>query len=424
LAFLPVFGMSQGGVHFEEGLTWQQVKDKAKAEHKYVFVDCFATWCGPCKQMDKNVYPMDSVGDVVNSNFVSVKVQCDTSKDDNESAKAWYADAHEIVSEYKITAYPTFLFFSPEGKIVHQGLGFQKPEAFAKLANEALDPQKQYYTLVENYQQGKRDFAVMPTLSAAAQQFKDTSLSRVIAEDYIYNYLNRLPEASFCTRDNFVFIGTHVTTVSSKARIFDWCFRRPAEVDTILHDKGFSDRLVNFVVYKEEIAPSMSAAKISGRTPNWEAIGSAIRKKFGAAYVENNILNAKIGWYRSVKDWKNYTKYLVAKMDKDDVQKNVPAGFWGFVGLNASAWDVFEHSDNKMELEKALTWSNIVITKIEPKSGPNYGTFMDTKANLLYKLGKKEEALELEAKASALTPNDKQVQEAYKKMQEGKPTWE
>ena len=63
------------------------------------------------------------------------------------------------------------------------------------------------------------------------------------------------------------------------------------------------------------------------------------------------------------------------------------------------------------------------MTKIEPKTGPNYGTFIDTKANLLYKLGRKKEALELEAKASALTPDDKEVQEAYQKMKEGKPTW-
>ncbi len=36
-------------IHFENGLSWEQIKEKAKAEHKYIFVDCYATWCGPCK---------------------------------------------------------------------------------------------------------------------------------------------------------------------------------------------------------------------------------------------------------------------------------------------------------------------------------------------------------------------------------------
>jgi thiol:disulfide interchange protein len=43
------------GINFENNLSWEQVKEKAKAENKYIFVDCYATWCGPCKAMDKEV---------------------------------------------------------------------------------------------------------------------------------------------------------------------------------------------------------------------------------------------------------------------------------------------------------------------------------------------------------------------------------
>jgi thiol:disulfide interchange protein len=46
---------SSKGIRFEHGLSWAQVKEKAKAENKYIFMDCYATWCGPCKAMDKNV---------------------------------------------------------------------------------------------------------------------------------------------------------------------------------------------------------------------------------------------------------------------------------------------------------------------------------------------------------------------------------
>ena len=47
--------MATQGIHFEDGVSWQHVQQKAKAEDKYIFVDCYATWCGPCKQMDKKV---------------------------------------------------------------------------------------------------------------------------------------------------------------------------------------------------------------------------------------------------------------------------------------------------------------------------------------------------------------------------------
>ena len=42
----------QKGVQFVHGLKWTEVKAKAKAENKYIFVDCFTTWCGPCKMIE------------------------------------------------------------------------------------------------------------------------------------------------------------------------------------------------------------------------------------------------------------------------------------------------------------------------------------------------------------------------------------
>jgi len=124
--FLPTLSKAQQGpgIHFEQGLSWQQIKEKAKAEHKYIFVDCFATWCGPCKMMDQMVYPNDTVGRLMNDKFLSVRMQFDTSKTDNEEVKASYADAHQLMADYQVNAFPTFLFFSPEGQLVHKGLGF------------------------------------------------------------------------------------------------------------------------------------------------------------------------------------------------------------------------------------------------------------------------------------------------------------
>ena len=60
------------GIKFEEGLSWEQVKQKAKTENKFIFVDCYATWCAPCKMMDKYVYQNDTVGEFVKDKFIYV----------------------------------------------------------------------------------------------------------------------------------------------------------------------------------------------------------------------------------------------------------------------------------------------------------------------------------------------------------------
>src|ERR1700760_3185564 len=100
------------GIQFDHKSSWEQIKEIAKKEGKYIFVDCFATWCGPCKEMDKSIYPLQIVGDSVNRHFISVKVQIDTSKNDDEYTKSWYRQAKYLADLYHVNSLPTFLFFS------------------------------------------------------------------------------------------------------------------------------------------------------------------------------------------------------------------------------------------------------------------------------------------------------------------------
>jgi len=116
LLLLPLFLSAQQGMKFEHGLTWNQVQAKAKAENKFIFMDAFTTWCGPCRYMAATIFPMEKVGDFFNKNFINVKVQLDSTANDNEEVKNWYADGHTIMNTYKIRAFPTYLFFDPNGK--------------------------------------------------------------------------------------------------------------------------------------------------------------------------------------------------------------------------------------------------------------------------------------------------------------------
>ena len=417
LVLAPLIGLGQG-VNFESGLSWQQVLAKAKAENKYIFVDCYASWCGPCKMMDRDVYPKDSVGEAMNAHFVSVKVQMDTAKSDDDGVKAWYADAHALMTTYNIGAFPSFLFFSPDGKIVHRGLGFQKSAAFVQLAADAQDAGKQYYTLLERYRAGARDFAVMPYLIKSAKTFHEPEIDSAMAADYLHGYLDKLNNAEICSKENLDFMGNVAKEMSSKDKVFLCFFKHGELADSVMHDKEYAKRFVNYIVAKEEITPVTTEAKISGKEPDWEKISKNIKHKFGPAYVEGNVVGAKVGWYRTAKDWTNYTKYLVVQMDLQGLQ-NVPGGLMGILILNNSAWDVFQHSDNKEELEKAVTWSDRAIQMEDKPSG----NMLDTKANLLYKLGKKDEAIELETKALQLDPKAKDINETLQKMQHGEPTW-
>ena len=92
----------QRGIEFTKGLTWAQVKEKAKKENKYIFLDGYTTWCGPCKQMAREVFPQAALGEFFNKNFLNVAVQFDVTKKDGQEVKNWYNDAAALAKNYKI----------------------------------------------------------------------------------------------------------------------------------------------------------------------------------------------------------------------------------------------------------------------------------------------------------------------------------
>ena len=190
----PLGNSISKGIQFEQVSCWQQILNKAKEEKKFIFVDCYATWCLPCKKMDSEVFSSKQVGEVINSHFISVRIQMDTIKTDDEYIKAWYSEAHDIKQQYKVSEFPTYLFFSPDGKIVHRYLYALPDSLFLKVAKNALDPERQYYTLLENYQIGKKNYPRMNYLADISKRIGEDSIANIIATDYLHNYLNNLSE--------------------------------------------------------------------------------------------------------------------------------------------------------------------------------------------------------------------------------------
>ena len=50
-----IVGFTQDGVNFEH-LSFKEALDKAQAENKLVFVDCYTFWCGPCRKEIPNKF--------------------------------------------------------------------------------------------------------------------------------------------------------------------------------------------------------------------------------------------------------------------------------------------------------------------------------------------------------------------------------
>jgi len=406
------------GIRFEQGLSWAQVKAKAKAENKYIFMDCYATWCGPCKLMDKETYPQKFVGDFVNARFIAIKVQLDSTGSDNPDIQKWYNDAKSIQKSYQVTAMPTFLFFSPEGKIVHRFSGALPDSLFVRLATHALDTNYQYYTRLEKYRAGKMAFADIPKLADAARDNGYKKLADTIARYCIDNYLLKLNESKLYTENNIYFIAEHTNT--SKDKSFDFFYRNRTKIDKVAN-ANIAEGVVEGIITKEEINPRVwPANKAFQENPDWKVLTEVIEKKYGVELAERAVLDAKLRWYNEKKDWPQITKYTIQKLNKFGLDTSGVLG--KIVANNIMYLVVFKHSDKKAELLTAAAAMKEIVKSMPAVAGDAY--YIDTYASLLYKAGRVQEALLWEEKADSLSQHkDKDIPGILEKMKKHEPTW-
>ena len=63
-------GAAQGQVKFETKST-DAVREMAIKSGKLVFIDLYASWCPPCRMMEREVFSRKDVGDFMQQRFVA-----------------------------------------------------------------------------------------------------------------------------------------------------------------------------------------------------------------------------------------------------------------------------------------------------------------------------------------------------------------
>ena len=115
--------IEEGGIIFQNK-TWDEVLQLAKKEEKYIFLDVYASWCGPCKMLKRTTFSDKVVGSFYNENFINVAFDAEKGEGIN------------IAQQYRVSGYPTLMFISPEGKVVRSVMGYHNSEQLLKLGEQ------------------------------------------------------------------------------------------------------------------------------------------------------------------------------------------------------------------------------------------------------------------------------------------------
>ncbi|MVN22578.1 thioredoxin family protein [Mucilaginibacter arboris] len=109
---------------------WNAAVKKASAQKKFIFVDCYATWCGPCKMLKMRTFTNKRVADFFNQNFVNVSIDMEKGQ------------GPALAQQWRLQAYPTLIIFDENTKPVLGTMGFMNPNDLMAFAEQALKQKK------------------------------------------------------------------------------------------------------------------------------------------------------------------------------------------------------------------------------------------------------------------------------------------
>ena len=159
------------GVNFVEGKTFAEAVAMAKANGKKVFLDCYTTWCGPCRMMTNTVFPQKVVGDYMNKEFVNIKIDMEK------------GEGPELAKRLKVRAYPTFVMFDGDGKEIGRMVGgLPNGDEFVTAVKAAIG-EMSVASMTERYEKGERGEKFMTEyLTVLSKAYENEKAQKVAAE--------------------------------------------------------------------------------------------------------------------------------------------------------------------------------------------------------------------------------------------------
>lgn len=348
--FIGALAWAQG-IKFEEG-NFASILAKAKKENKLVFIDAYASWCGPCKLMVKNIFPLKNVGDYYNSHFINAKIDMEK------------GEGIDLAKKYNVKAFPTYLFIDGNGEAVHRTLGYVEEKDFIQFAMDAGDPNKRLTSLKQQFEKGEKNPAFLKNL-AELTIYNDSEFAAKVLNVYFKG------KTTMDEEDVQLLLSGTQSTESPLYKIF---LDKKAEIIKILPEDRYEKQNQNIQI------STISKKAYNPDTKTWDEqyFMTGIQKLMDKESAEKLLKKMKASRALKNKDLPLYEKLTL------ELYKDYSAA--SSAELNSIAWNFFENISNKTSLQQAIAWGEESVKKDQ-----NYAN-TDTLANLYNKVGDKKNA--------------------------------
>lgn len=253
---------------FAQGINFVESYDKAlKLAKKYdrkIFLDVYTQWCGPCKAMEKNIFPLQEVGDFFNRNYLSVKIDAGTE------------EGKKIAEKFGVNSYPTSVFLDKNGKFIHKISGGLQAKKLILEAKKSMSPKAmELRKKMDKYVAGKMNNEEIPSYLKLLKEV-DLDCSTVL-DDYLSTFKKR----RLYTDDVYKLIVTYSRGTSSPS--FKFLVDNYKKFSKVVDKKNFDRQIYSryvFQTYENNRANKSSASMYAYLKKSGIKFYGAIRENY------------------------------------------------------------------------------------------------------------------------------------------------
>jgi tetratricopeptide (TPR) repeat protein len=256
-----------------------------------------------------------------------------------------------LAMKYRVTGFPSYLIFSPEGKLVYKTFGYQKAPDFLKNLNNSITPGlEQFYNGISDEPElNFPDFYRNAFAGNGKRIFPDS----IEIDSYFRTENNWFSEVSFSILSRF--------EVPDTVNRF---FLKNIEQYRYLYSIDADDKISGMIYRLMSKAVKNKDMDLAGEA--FSMIDMYIKED------RNEIKQSYLLMYLSeTSDWKNFYATFQKVLDTE--------GYKNSEMINNYAWDIYKKCDDPDVISKAAEWMKNVTD-----ADPQY-MFLDTYAALLYK---------------------------------------
>jgi len=319
--------------------SWNDLKAIAAKEQKLIFIDAYTDWCSWCKVMDKETFSDKVVADFMNAKFINVRYEMETGFGALMSGK------------YRVNGFPTFLIFTPDGRLVNRIVGYHKTKEFLEKLNIALDPSKHdnLTGVSDVIDAGFPEFYKLSFLKAELRKRPDSAT----VNNFLASSSNLLNEVSWSILYRFSGL--------LEPQYKQFIFKNSDTIKTLFGSydlESVTGQLLSSEL-RSAIAKNDTAAL-------YEVIEKT--KKYSSRSAVDIERNYRIQFYQGTKQWAKFAEII--ELNRSILDENY---------FNSYSWTIYERCDDKKVIVQATKWMADIVKKHSKYM------FLDTYAALLYK---------------------------------------